>query len=114
MLTASRRSRMASSWRLERPGRNASWTRAWPDRGGVAEGRHGAIPLLLLVVDRAELDPDARVARRGLRQRLDLFLRLLEAAEPDQPVAQPLDEGDILRVGLQRLPVDLESLLDRK
>src|SRR3990172_8579820 len=80
------------------------------DRGGVAEGRHGTIPLLLLVVNRAELDPDARVTRRGLRQRLDLLLRLLEAAEPDQHVAQPLDEGDIFRVGLQRLPVDLESL----
>ena len=139
---------MASSWRLARPWRNASWTRASTERGsaarifssstprlrvlagiherggeevarpevggldrdGVAEGRHGAIPLLLLVVDRAELDPDARVARRGLRQRLDLLLRLLEAAEPDQHVAQPLDEGDVLRVGLQRLPVDLERL----
>src|ERR1700693_4534237 len=74
------------------------------DSDGIAEGRHGAIPLLLLVVNRAELDPDARVARRGLRQRLDLLLRLLEAAEPDQHVTQPLDAGDVVRVGLQRLP----------
>src|SRR5712692_5154047 len=38
---------------------------------GLAEGGGGALVLLLLVVDGPELDPHARVARRGIGERLD-------------------------------------------
>src|SRR5439155_26167001 len=48
---------------------------------GAPEGVGRLVPLLLLVEDRAELHPDARVPRRDLGERLDLRLRLLEATE---------------------------------
>ncbi len=81
------------------------------DAHRVLEGGHRAVPFLLLVVDGAELDPDARVPRRGFRERLHLLLRFLEPTEPHQHVTQPLHEGDIVRIRLEGLAVDLERLL---
>jgi hypothetical protein len=62
-------------------------------------------------VDGAELEPHPRVAREGLHQRLHLALGLAVAAELDQQVAQALHEGRVLRVGLERLLVDRDRLL---
>ena len=77
----------------------------------AAEGLAGPIVQLLLVVDRAHLHPHARVARRELGQRLDLGLRLLEAPEADQQVAQPLDEGRVVGIGLHGPAIDLDGLV---
>src|SRR5438128_493348 len=74
---------------------------------GAPEGVGRLVPLLLLVEDRAELHPDARVPRRDLGERLDLRLRLLEATEPDQQVAEPLAERGVVGVRLGGVPVDL-------
>src|SRR5207245_8791489 len=51
---------------------------------GLAEGGGSALVLLLLVVDGPELDPPARVARRGVGERSDLALRFLVAAQPTE------------------------------
>jgi len=71
----------------------------------AAEGVAGAVVHLLLVEDGAELHPHPRVARGDLGQLLDLRLRLLVAAEPDQEVAQALDERRIVGVGLHGLAI---------
>ena len=81
------------------------------DAHRVLERGHRAVPLLLLVVDGAELDPDARIPWRGLRERLHLLLRFLEPAEPHEHVTQALHEGDVVRIRLEGLAVDLERLL---
>src|SRR2546422_2178819 len=78
---------------------------------GAPEGVGRLVPLLLLVEDRAELHPDARVPRRDLGERLDLRLRLLEATEPDQQVAESLDERGVVGVRLGGVPVDLDRLV---
>src|SRR5213593_3438508 len=80
-------------------------------RDGAPEGVGRPVPLLLLVEDRAELHPDARVPGRDLGERLDLRLRLLEAAEPDQQVAEPLDERGVVGVGLGGASVNLDRLV---
>src|SRR5437773_1581618 len=81
------------------------------ERDGAPEGVGRPVPLFLLVEDRPELHPHARVARRDLGERLDLRLRLLEAAEPDQQVAEPFDERRVVGVRLGGAPVDLDRLV---
>src|SRR5256884_20032 len=81
------------------------------ERDRPPESVSRAVPLLLLVEDRTELHPYARVTRRDLGEGLDLRLRLLEPAEPDQEVAEPLDERRVVRVQLRGAPVDLDGLV---
>src|SRR3990172_8674602 len=80
-------------------------------RQRAPEGGGGPLPLLLLVLDRSELDPHAGIPGRRAGQRLDLLLGLLEAPEPEQQVSEPLDEGQVARVGGDGLPVGLGGLL---
>ena len=69
------------------------------------------LPLLLLVVDGAELHPDARVPGYRLDEELELGLRLLEPAETDEQVAQPFDEARVVRVRLDRGLVEVDGLV---
>ena len=90
---------------------------ARPHVGGVqgngpAEGVAGPVPHLLLVVHDSELQPDSRVARGGLGELFDARLRIREAPQADQEVAQSLHEGGIVRVVAQGLLVDGDGLLD--
>jgi hypothetical protein len=78
---------------------------------GSPERLSGLAPELLLVVDGAELHPQAGVPGGDLGQRLDLVLSLREAAEPDQEIAQSLDEGGVVRVRSYRLPVRFDGLV---
>src|SRR5438445_46940 len=81
------------------------------ERDGAPEGVGRPVPLFLLVEDRPELHPHTRVARRDLGERLDLRLRFLEAAEPDEQVAEPFDERRVVGVRLGGVPVDLDRLV---
>ena len=77
----------------------------------AAEGLGGLVPLLLLVVDGAKLHEHPRVAGGLRRQALDLRLRFLVPAEPDEEVAEPLDEGGVFGIGLDGLAVYLDGFL---
>src|SRR5262249_38397354 len=65
---------------------------------GALEPGDRLVPLLLLVVDGAELRPPPRIARIALREGTDLGLRLVQPAEPEQQVAEALDERRVVRV----------------
>ena len=77
----------------------------------AAERRRRRVPALLLVLDGAQLEPDARVARGRLRELLDLGLRFLEAAQPHEEIAETLDEGGVVGVGPDGGLVRLDRLV---
>src|SRR5947207_4143446 len=65
----------------------------------AAERVDRAVPLLLLVVDGAELHPQPRVAGRGFREPFDLRAGFVRPSEANQHIAESFDECRILRIG---------------
>ena len=81
------------------------------ERDDAAERVDRLVPHLLLVVDGAELHPRARVLGRGVGEPFELGLRFRQASQADQEVGQLVGEGRVVRVGLDRTPVDLDRFL---
>ena len=73
---------------------------------GLLERGHRLPPVLLVVVDRAELQPDPGIPGRRLGEGFDLLLGLLEPPEATEEVGQALEERGVVRVDPDRLPVD--------
>ena len=65
----------------------------------------------MLVIDGAQLHPQARVARRCLGEALDLRARLFVTSEPNQEIAEPLDERRILGIGARGTTVHVHRRL---